>query len=132
MPRQNRKKGRPRGVPIPAPFAAMVVVAAVAALVYIWLGCCEDALGREIKEREAMRDELARRIVNEESKWAEMKSPAGMERALTRWGLCMTWPRHAHIVYLEPHDVLPTPDADAHVAMGFASVHTEDGHKGVY
>ena len=106
MARQNRKKQRSRGFTIPAPFLLMVLLVSAAALGYIWLGCCEEAIGRDIKRMETERDALARRVQNEESKWAGMKSPAGMELALARWGIEMDWPRHVRIVYLERRDVV--------------------------
>lgn len=112
MSRQNRKKRSSRGFFIPAPFAVMVLLASLSALGYIWMGCCEEAVGREIKAMEAERGELMRRLLNEESKWAELKSPGGMEQALARWGIEMNWPRHARIVYLEQRDIMTDFDDD--------------------
>jgi hypothetical protein len=116
MFRQNRKKRGSRGFFIPAPFAVMVVLASVSALGYIWLGCCREALGNDLKAMEAEREELTRRLLNEESKWAELKSPTGMEQALARWGIVMNWPRHAQIVQLEQRDVMTDMDTQADVA----------------
>jgi hypothetical protein len=44
----------------------------------------------------------------------------------------MTWPLHARIVYLEPRDILPSPDMDDRVAMGFASLRSASGSEGLY
>jgi len=106
--RKNRKKKN--GFVFPAPFASLIVLGAALALVYIWLSCRCDALGRDIKAFEIERTTLHKQLLNEEYRWTRMKSPENMERALARLGIAMGWPRRNQVVYLydapEPIELL--------------------------
>ncbi|MBN1557595.1 MAG: hypothetical protein JW951_05555 [Lentisphaerae bacterium] len=113
MKRGNRKKNS-RGFIVPVPYIVLVFAAAFAALGHIWLGCRQAALGRDLKVLEHEHLQLVEKLCNEAYKWAQMKSPRGMERALKRCGLDMTWPAQTQIVRLSPRDLAPadTPETD--------------------
>lgn len=96
--RNNRKKKN--GFVFPAPFASLIVLGAALALVYIWLCCRCDSLGRDLKALEIEGATLSKQFLNEEYRWTRMKAPENMERALTRLGIAMTWPRRDQVVYL--------------------------------
>jgi hypothetical protein len=99
MIRKNRKK-RMHGFVLPAPFAGTVVTGALLALSYIWLGCRCDSLGRDIKALEIEKAQLKKELLNEESRWAKMKSPSNIEMMLAKNNIVMTWPRQDQIVRL--------------------------------
>ena len=111
MSRKNRKK-RVHGFVLPAPFAGVVVLGSLLALLYVWLGSRCDSLGRDIKALEAEKTDLKKELLNEESRWTQMKSPVSMEAALAKHHLVMTWPRRDQIVHLsasgQERDYLPT------------------------
>jgi hypothetical protein len=96
--KQNRKKQQQSGFVFPLPLAALLMLAAVLALSYLWLcGRCE-ALGKRIKQLETVRTEVQRQRYNEEYKWANLKSPPSMMRALRRHNLEMYWPTKRQVV----------------------------------
>ena len=96
-PKKNRRK-RSEGLDIHAPSIAILVLAATVFLSYLWLcGKC-DAMGSQIKERESELENLNRRVLTEEFKWARMKSPGNMRQYLRQHGLIMDWPDEARIL----------------------------------
>lgn len=97
--RRNRKK-QDQGMSFPAPLALVLVVGALTALSYLWLcGRCED-LGERIKKLEARRAELERKVIHEEYKLSNMKSPRNIEHLLRVHGLDMEWPGEEHVYRL--------------------------------
>lgn len=109
MPRKNKKKVN--GFAFPVPFAGAVVAIAVLALGYVWLGCRCEAIGRDIKKLETERAALMKKHQNEELRWAQLKSPRNIERALSRHNIVMTWPRRDQVVRLYDADLDQRPSA---------------------
>ena len=75
--KKNRKKDS-EGFIFPAPFAAILGAVALVSLGYLWLcGRCE-AMGAQIKMLENRKVEAHKRVINEEYKWSNMKSPGNI------------------------------------------------------
>ncbi|MCK5849934.1 MAG: hypothetical protein KAH23_03390 [Kiritimatiellae bacterium] len=105
MARRNKKKKRMNAHVFPVPFAGVAVLVCVLGLSYIWLvGQCE-AVGKELKALEKEYVVLQKKYVNEEFRWARMKSPRNMERALAARGIDMDWPTSGQIVWLRQADI---------------------------
>ncbi|MBN1671319.1 MAG: hypothetical protein JXR37_09815 [Kiritimatiellae bacterium] len=97
MARRNRKKST-GGYIFPVPFAALLVLASILALCYLWLdGRCE-ALAKELKALEAEKETLRQRCATEEGRWAKMKTPPSIEEALLRHNMKMFRPDEKHTV----------------------------------
>ena len=97
--KKNRKKDS-EGFIFPAPFAAILGAVAVISLGYLWLcGRC-DSLGKQIKGLEEKKVEIHKRVINEEYKWSNMKSPGNIEQILQKHHLVMTWPGPERVVRL--------------------------------
>lgn len=97
--RANRK-WQTGGHAVPVKMAILILVASAMALGYIWLEIQCEALGKELKVLEAQRDALNRKCLQEESRWANMKAPGSIERALALHHLRMGWPSREQIVVL--------------------------------
>lgn len=108
---------------LPVPFAIVAVLISMIALVYVWLGCRCDSLGKQLKTLEAQKAELEKRIQNEEYNWTRMKSPLSMEEALAKFHISMTWPGHEQIVRLSDK-AIPSNEADdpGQYALRYAGV----------
>ena len=105
MARRNKKKKKMNAHVFPVPFAGVAVLVCVLGLSYIWLvGQCE-AVGKELKTLEKEYDVLQKKYVNEEFRWARMKSPSSMEKALAYRGIDMDWPSSRQIVFLRRTDM---------------------------
>lgn len=100
MRRRNRKK-RMDGFASPVPVAGFLVLISSFALIYVWLGCRCDSLGKEIRKLEQERVVLHKKFLNEEYRWAQMKSPRSIEKALARFNIAMTWPANSQIIRLQ-------------------------------
>jgi hypothetical protein len=107
MSRRNRKKTQ-AGFKFPAPLALTLVVMAGISLVYVCMQSRTEALGREIKQLEAQRDQLREKVVKEQCEWARMQSPANVEKALKEHGLVMTWPGRDQIVRMRADGSIDT------------------------
>jgi hypothetical protein len=116
MLRQRKKNRRkdPQVVVFPAPLAGVLAVAVVVALSYLWFCDRCDAMGTQIKSLEARKAELHRRVLNEEYRWSNMKSPRNIENLLQRFNLVMTWPEEQRVIRMRYR---PEPEP-AHVAAG--------------
>lgn len=127
--RINRKKKQMNGFMVPVPFAIVAVLVSLIALVYVWLGCRCDSLGKQLKALEAQKAELEKRIQNEEYNWTRMKSPASVEEALAKFGIAMTWPGHEQVVRLSDKPIPsnqpggPGQYALRYVGVGKAALH---------
>ncbi|NCC50789.1 MAG: hypothetical protein EOM20_06175 [Spartobacteria bacterium] len=98
--KQNKKKQTEKRHVFPVPLAGILVLAAVLSLTYLWLcGRC-DSLGRRIKVLEKSCAEARKLRYNEEYKWANMKNPRNIERALKQHHLDMTWPDRRRVITL--------------------------------
>jgi hypothetical protein len=98
MATRNRKKKKHTGHIVPAPFAILMVLASSLSLGYLWLGSRCEGLGQEIKALEATHAALARKCLYEESRWANMKAPGQIEKALRRHRLPLTWPSRDQLI----------------------------------
>ncbi len=87
------------------PFAGIVVLLAALGLVYIWLGCRCESLGREIVALEVEQGELERQFDKAECRWCETKAPRSLERALARNNIRMEFPRANQVVRIVDKDV---------------------------
>ncbi len=85
-------------VPFPVVLANVLVLVAVLGLSYMWLCARCDALGREIKSKEAALATAQKRRANEEERWSIMTSPANLRQAIRKFGLEMQMPRESQIV----------------------------------
>lgn len=77
-----------------------VVLVVALALAYLRVESRCEQLGGDIQKLEKRSEELDKRLQNEECKWVRMRSPDGLEQALKRHRLVMTWPRQDQIVTL--------------------------------
>ena len=85
-------------VPFPVLLANILVLVAVLGLSYMWLCTRCDALGKEIKRKEAELTAAQKRLVNEQDRWSGITSPANLERAIRKHRLNMTMPPEGRIV----------------------------------
>ncbi len=106
MARKKNRKKQSQGVMFPPVLAATLTMAAVVAFVYLWLCNRCDAIGTRIKTHERKTQELHRRVLYEEYKWSNMKSPRNIETLLRQHNLQMTWPEERNVVRLRH---LPAP-----------------------
>ena len=95
--KKRMKKNHVR-VPFPVVLANILVLVAVLGLSYMWLCSRCDALGREIKRKEAELGEAHRRYVTEQDVWSSMTSPANLERAIRKHKLDMIMPRERQVI----------------------------------
>ena len=110
---KNRKK-QAAGFIFPMPFALALTLAAGLALSYLWLcGRCES-LGVQIKALEAKKADLHNRVINEEYKWSNLKSPRNIELFLQQHNLVMTWPDESRIVRVRTAQSAPVADSGRH------------------
>lgn len=85
-------------VPFPVLLANVLVLVAVMGLSYMWLCSRCDALGKEIKAREAELARAQKRLVNEQDRWSTTTSPANLDRAIKRHRLSMSMPELNRVV----------------------------------
>lgn len=105
MTRKNKKK-KMNTFAFPAPFVSAAVLMSALALLYLWLGLREEALGKELQALEREYVELNKKCQHEEVRWARMKSPRNLEQVLTRYQLAMDWPRRDQLVELDAGGIL--------------------------
>jgi len=106
MANRNRKRTTSGGYMIPVPFALFTVVISVFALGYLWLGIQSEELGRELKKLEASLTNLQKKRQYEEARWANVKAPREIEKALSMHHLSMTWPGDVQIVRMSSADIV--------------------------
>ncbi|MDZ8117116.1 hypothetical protein [Pontiella agarivorans] len=92
-------------VPFPVLLANVLVLVAVMGLSYMWLCSRCDALGRDIKAKEAELAQAQKRLVNEQDRWSTITSPANLERAIKRHRLKMSMPELNRVVEVGHWDV---------------------------
>lgn len=104
--KKNRKKDS-EGSVFPAPFAAILGAVALVSLGYLWLcGRCE-AMGARIKMLENNKVEVHKRMINEEYKWSNMKSPGNILALLQRYNLSMNYPDESRVIRLRYRSTEP-------------------------
>ena len=98
--KRKKKKMKKNQVQVPFPvlLANVLVLVAVLGLSYMWLCSRCDALGKEIKRKEAELTAAQKRLVNEQDHWSGITSPANLERAIRKHDLKMVMPREEQIV----------------------------------
>jgi len=98
--KRKKKKMKKNQVQVPFPvlLANILVLVAVLGLSYMWLCSRCDALGKEIKRKEAELTAAQKRLVNEQDRWSGITSPANLERAIKKHGLKMIMPSEEQIV----------------------------------
>jgi hypothetical protein len=102
--KKNRRKDS-EGFIFPAPFAAILGAVAMVSLGYLWLcGRCE-AMGAQIKMLENKKAEAHKRVINEEYKWSNVKSPGNILALLHRYNLSMNYPDESRVVRLRYRSV---------------------------
>lgn len=125
--KRNRKKQPDRRI-LPGRVATILAAVTVFSLVYLWFcGRCE-ALGNQIKALERQKSELHKLVINEEYKWANLKSPRNLEALLKRFNLAMTWPQPDRVIRLrgraqQPEPVRVLADGGRYVEHAGAVVH---------
>lgn len=98
--RKKKKATRKNQVQVPFPvlLANVLVLVAVLGLSYMWLCSRCEALGRDIKAKEAELVAAQKRLVNEQDSWSSITSPANLQRAIRRHKLNMVMPRENQVV----------------------------------
>lgn len=96
--RRNRRLQSQAGV-APWLVAGFVVLAAVG-LSYVWVNGQTEMLGRELRRLDDEHGKLVKQHLNEEYRWARIKSPQSLEKALADHRLVMGAPRHDQVVRL--------------------------------
>ncbi|MDF7807939.1 hypothetical protein P4E94_10860 [Pontiellaceae bacterium B12219] len=95
--KKNMKKNQVQ-VPFPVLLANVLVLVAVLGLSYMWLCSRCDALGRDIKSKEAELAAANKRLVSEQDRWSSITSPANLERAIRKHNLAMSMPRDSQVM----------------------------------
>ena len=92
--RKTKKKSKKNQVQVPFPvvLANVLVLVAVLGLSYMWLCSRCDALGKEIKRKEAELNAAQKRLVNEQDRWSSITSPGNLQRAIRQYKLDMSMP----------------------------------------
>jgi len=108
--RSSRKKTKKNQVQVPFPvvLANVLVLVAVLGLSYMWLCSRCDALGREIKNKEAELAKAQKRLVNEQDRWSSITSPLNLQRAIRKHGLDMVMPEEKQVVKVGRWDASAT------------------------
>jgi hypothetical protein len=102
--KKKKKAGRKQRVkqeaqvPFPVLLGSVLVSALVLGLSYMWIDVRCDALGRQIKQREAILAAAQKRVVNEQDRWSFLTSPVNLRRAIQKWNLNMSMPEERQIV----------------------------------
>ena len=82
-------------------------------LVYVWLDCQCNAFGKAIKSLELERDDLQKQAGLAQYRWAQLKSPRGLDAALSRCHVSMGTPQGDQIVKLNQPDLSGSQVAQA-------------------
>ena len=97
--RKNRKK-QAQGFVFPVPLALFLVLVTVISMTYLWMhGRCEAA-GIRIQQLERTRQQTHTRLLDEELKWAQMKTLKNVLAAVERHNLQMSWAPDNRVVHL--------------------------------
>lgn len=89
---------------VPTVIMSALVVAAMLALLFVWMDGRSQKLGSHIKQLEARLEEVNKIYANELSKWEMLKTPQNIEKALARNNILMVWPAEASIVRIRSSD----------------------------
>jgi hypothetical protein len=100
MARRSKNRRKVNGFVFPVPLAGSIMLLTTLGLGYVWLGCRCDAIGKEIKLLESRKMTLEKKCLNEQCRWARMKSPANVSRKLASYNIKMGWPKRGQVVRL--------------------------------
>ncbi len=100
----RKKKKNQVQVPFPVVLANVLVLVAVLGLSYMWLCARCDALGREIKHKEAELAAAQKRYNNEQERWSIMTSPSNLREAIRKFRLDMKMPNDSQVVKVSHWD----------------------------
>jgi len=101
MARRNRKRARREGVAFPVPFVGIIVLVVSLGLVYVWLDCQCNALGKAIKTLEIEQQDLQKKAGRAQFRWAQLKSPQNLDAVLARYSMEMHVPQWNQVVKLD-------------------------------
>lgn len=76
------------------------ILLAAIGLAYVWVNGQAAALGGDLQRLDVEHSKLVKQHLNEEYRWARMKSPQSLEKALSDHRLVMGAPRHNQVVRL--------------------------------
>lgn len=107
MARNRKRRVRKHVFLMPVPLAGLMGVMALVGVLFLAVMSRENALNNEISKLERHRDKLKQELSNESSKWARMKSPTSLERALALHRIQMSWPDSGRIVSLSAGGGMP-------------------------
>ena len=85
--------------------ANVLVLVAVLGLSYMWLCSRCDALGKDIKRKEADLRAAGKRLSNEQDRWSGITSPVNLERAIRKHRLEMAMPGGSQVVKIGGWDL---------------------------
>ncbi len=111
--KKNRKKQAVISI-LPWRMTAFFLAVGVTAFLYLWLSNQCEALGVEIRKLEDQKAEIRKRVVNEEYRLANMKTPENVDRLLRQFGIQMGLPEPGQVVLVRSRDEART----VHVAAG--------------
>ena len=86
--------------PFPTRWAALLTLAMVGGLSYLWLDGCCAALARDIQKLETANGDLRRWVAIEESRWAGLCTLKKVRDQLALRGITMTWPSEDRVVHM--------------------------------
>lgn len=87
-----------------SPWVYMFVTVVCLSLIYIYLCCREYTLSQGLKILEKQNLELNGEYKAALAKWAELKSPESLYKALAKHQLPMKWPEPDQIIWIKPED----------------------------
>lgn len=103
MARKNRKRRAQANV-LPVPFIGVLSILGLLGIGYLWMETLCSSLSQQIRRLEEDHKRLVAERQREESRWAVMKAPQEIERALQRHGLHMVLPQGEQVVRLSQPD----------------------------
>jgi hypothetical protein len=110
------------------PVASTIVALAAAGLMYVWLDCSCQMVGKEIQKLEREKAELVKKQSSEQFRWTQMKAPRNVEQVMRQHNMKMDWPSSVQVVHLSATPRQPDePDYTAW-SMQFASMDMTGGH----
>ena len=114
----------------PARWAALLVLALVGALSYLWLDGRCGALARSIQQLETRNNDLRRWVAIEQSRWAGLCTLKKVREQLAGRGIVMTWPGKDRLVHMPRAFTLADIEAASlSLAGGAGTLVAREGHE---
>lgn len=98
--RKGNIKKQSQGFVFPVPLALFLILVTGASMAYLWMHARCEAAGKRIQALERNQAEVRQRLLNEDSKWSNLKSMRNVEAALKKYQLTMTLPSDRQVVRL--------------------------------